>query len=41
MSLKLLCLTTKINTFKVVFEDDTIDYISKKDIDDVELFLIN
>ena len=31
----------RLDDFKVVFEDDTIDYISKKDIDDVELFLIN
>ena len=30
----------KLNEFKVVFEDDTIDYISKEDIDNIELILL-
>ena len=29
-----------INEFKVVFEDDTIEYISKEDIDIIELILL-
>ena len=38
---KIQYFNSRLDEFKVVFEDDTIDYISKKDIDDVELFLIN
>ena len=38
---KIQYFNSRLDEFKVVFEDDTIDYISKKDIDDVKLFLIN
>ena len=38
---KIQYFNSRLDEFKVVFEDDTIDYISKKDIDDVELLLIN